>query len=98
MRAGDVRQFVYCLVPRSGVLNPSDNASFDLGRLEMAWRTTLGEPGRLHSLVCVPELKHIALSKLNYSRRAWETAFACQHAAMESAGAPGRRGDPRTRA
>ena len=44
MRAGDVRQFVYCLVPRSGVLNPSDNASFDLGRLEMAWRTTLGKP------------------------------------------------------
>lgn len=57
VRPGDVRQFVFRLVPRSGILNASDKASFDLGRLEMAWQTCLGEPGRLHSLVNMQQWK-----------------------------------------
>ena len=57
LRAGDVRQFVFKLVPRSGFLNPMDKSSSDLGRLEMAWKTSFGEPGRLHSLVNMQQWK-----------------------------------------
>ena len=49
LRAGDVRQFVYKLVPRAGFLNASDKACFDLGRLEMAWKV-LSLPASLLSL------------------------------------------------
>jgi hypothetical protein len=51
LRAGDVRQFVYKLEPRAGFLNASDKSCLDLGRLEMAWKTGVGEPGRLNSYV-----------------------------------------------
>jgi len=58
LRAGDVRQFVYKLVPRAGFLNASDKACFDLGRLEMAWKvvflpSSLFPFRRLLRAVCV---------------------------------------------
>jgi hypothetical protein len=48
---GDVRQYLYKLTPKSGVFDPHEKKMEDLGRLEMSWKTSMGEPGRLHSLV-----------------------------------------------
>jgi hypothetical protein len=45
VQAGDVRQFVYKLVPRSGLLNPRDKSTLDLGRLEMAWKVSRDAAG-----------------------------------------------------
>ena len=50
LRPGDVRQLLYRLAPAGGGrLDPADPRGEELGRLEMAWRTLLGEPGRLHA-------------------------------------------------
>jgi len=41
LRPGDVRQFVYQLVPRADSLPAAHKSWFDLGRLEMAWMVFL---------------------------------------------------------
>jgi len=41
LRPGDVRQFVYQLVPRADSLPAAHKSWFDLGRLEMAWMVSL---------------------------------------------------------
>jgi len=56
LRPGDVRQLLYRLAPAGGGrLDPADPRGEELGRLEMAWRTLLGEPGRLHSVVSLQQ-------------------------------------------
>jgi hypothetical protein len=54
---GDVRQYLYKLTPKSGVFDPHEKKMEDLGRLEMSWKTSMGEPGRLHSLVNLMQWK-----------------------------------------
>jgi len=71
LKPGDVRQFLYQLVPQRGFINPADKKMEDLGRLEMAWKSAFGEPGRLHSMVNMQQWKlpptddvHITVAKV----------------------------------
>lgn len=52
----DTYQYVYVLVPTvlpSFPVKPIPGSTIPLGRLDMAWRSTLGEPGRLLTSVCL---------------------------------------------
>ena len=44
------------VVAGGGRLDPTDKRVEELGRLEMSWKTLLGEPGRLHSVVSLQQV------------------------------------------
>mmetsp|Transcript_1817 Transcript_1817/g.5092 ORF Transcript_1817/g.5092 Transcript_1817/m.5092 type:complete len:321 (+) Transcript_1817:24-986(+) len=57
LRPGDVRQYLYQLRPKSGILDPHDKNAGVLGKLEMRWKSAMAEPGRLHTYVNMVQWK-----------------------------------------
>ena len=48
--------FFIVVAAGGGRLDPADKRVEELGRLEMSWKTLLGEPGRLHSVVSLQQV------------------------------------------
>lgn len=60
MQPQDIRQYVYILTPTSFPSFPVTHAPgtiIPLGRLDLAWRSSFGEPGRLLTSVCRQSLR-----------------------------------------
>ena len=60
MQPQDVRQYIYILSPK--VLPPfpvahTPGSILALGRLDISWRSSFGEPGRLLTSVCIGALE-----------------------------------------
>lgn len=69
MQPQDMRQYVYTMMPISIPSFPAvhtPGSIIPLGRLDISWRSSFGEPGRLLTSVCIflsrcPSVSHISL-------------------------------------
>lgn len=55
MQPQDMRQYVYTMIPTSiptFLVVPTPGSVIALGRLDISWRASFGEPGRLLTSVC----------------------------------------------
>ena len=67
MQPQDMRQYIYILTPTTIPVFPvthTPGAVIPLGRLDISWRSSFGEPGRLltsvsRTQICIPGISHI---------------------------------------
>lgn len=55
----EMRQYIYILLPKALIgankvhVSPTPGSTVPLGRLDISWRSSMGEPGRLLTSVCL---------------------------------------------
>lgn len=71
MQPQDIRQYIYIMTPRTSAssrvqFTPAPGAIVPLGRLDISWRSSMGEPGRLLTSVSSHTRRHIGTHNLRY--------------------------------